>query len=1052
MASAGGGAGPAATLFDYVVVVAVQDGAPYVKWCFPPGREKDPLVENIKQFCFPDIEQYPKSKVKAETFSFVLTEGDGAKRWGYCRRMLEPGEGKRYPQCFCIVSFIPCFSIFSTILSHVIQRGGYTTHSLNYCSVLLDAVYRQPLPPPGGSFNVTVRSIVDAKPEHFFFTRPDDSDSMFDYVNFEPLLHMLDAINVISVFTSLLVERRVIFIADELSVLSSCVQAAVALLYPFSWQHVYIPVLPSSLLTFCCAPMPFVVGILRSSVAELNKLSDAMEEVAIVDIDRNKFLSDTASHDFGLLPGNVAAPLLKAVAGACKTVKSKYSLKNRMAALKDKKARSNSDADGADGGEKGGEKGSGNKMSPEEARNLANAFIAFFVDLMGNYRSFIVASRDPATNQTSLKFDKAAFLDDQPPDARRLMEMFVESQMFEVFVQERAKTQRLNTGRFEQRVTMYMQSLPLDDMSSSDKRKAVSRFTMYENGEISREDITKSVNQMLENDKKAAIASATPSLDGSGDSWAPSSILMEGTLTKLGGHATKLKLINRGNWRSRWCQLSPTHLAYFKCRGDPRPAGVIALKDVVSVSFTGHNDLIKKPNCLEIQTPGRAYYLLTESLDDGDKWSKAISRARQTLASQSHHHQPVFAAAGGARASPSTGRSHLGHHAATSSSSSSSSGVGSSSGSIPARPARRPTPPRGPPVSSSLPAIPSPSPSAPTTTNATAPAAKFAPTTPPLVQSNSDRSIRTRLQATAAPSSLASTSASVLTSASSSASSASASGGAGRPVRALPARPTATYVAESPLHISGGGTIRALDDAQIGGYHAATTRSGGSPYSRPVVAGNFTMRPQNQRATIQNARTQHKTNSDDVSASKASFLYRDLGGATGQRTMRSPSAADAGAPLPPPPPSTFPNPSRTGGGSGAVMPNRFRAVERAGSDVTPGLARSALSASESSGSSIAAGNRATVAAKPASPGIERTSSSPSITKRTIKQGAATLGRRTVNPVAAASRPAAGGSPDSMSRTLQRGTVFDKPTASASTSSSGANPAPSRNHLEVSAVF
>jgi hypothetical protein len=28
MASAGGGAGPAATLFDYVVVVAVQDGSP----------------------------------------------------------------------------------------------------------------------------------------------------------------------------------------------------------------------------------------------------------------------------------------------------------------------------------------------------------------------------------------------------------------------------------------------------------------------------------------------------------------------------------------------------------------------------------------------------------------------------------------------------------------------------------------------------------------------------------------------------------------------------------------------------------------------------------------------------------------------------------------------------------------------------------------------------------------------------------------------------------------------------------------------------------------
>jgi hypothetical protein len=117
------------------------------------------------------------------------------------------------------------------------------------------------------------------------------------------------------------------------------------------------------------------------------------------------------------LPGNVAAPLLKVVAAACKTVKSKYSLKNRMAALKDKKARSNADAD--DGGDKVSDKNS-SRMSPEDSRNLANAFIAFFVDIMGSYRSFIVASRDPSTGQAQLKFDKASFLDTQPPDARRV--------------------------------------------------------------------------------------------------------------------------------------------------------------------------------------------------------------------------------------------------------------------------------------------------------------------------------------------------------------------------------------------------------------------------------------------------------------------------------------------------------------------------------------------------------------------------------------------------------------------------------------------------------
>lgn len=38
------------------------------------------------------------------------------------------------------------------------------------------------------------------------------------------------------IFVSLLLERRIIFCATKLSVLSSCIQAAVALVYPFTWQ------------------------------------------------------------------------------------------------------------------------------------------------------------------------------------------------------------------------------------------------------------------------------------------------------------------------------------------------------------------------------------------------------------------------------------------------------------------------------------------------------------------------------------------------------------------------------------------------------------------------------------------------------------------------------------------------------------------------------------------------------------------------------------------------------------------------------------------------
>ncbi len=34
-----------------------------------------------------------------------------------------------------------------------------------------------------------------------------------------------------------------------------------SLLYPFAWPHVYVPVLPTTLLHFLEAPVPFIMGL-----------------------------------------------------------------------------------------------------------------------------------------------------------------------------------------------------------------------------------------------------------------------------------------------------------------------------------------------------------------------------------------------------------------------------------------------------------------------------------------------------------------------------------------------------------------------------------------------------------------------------------------------------------------------------------------------------------------------------------------------------------------------------------------------------------------------
>ena len=55
-------------------------------------------------------------------------------------------------------------------------------------------------------------------------------------VDLDSLLLVMDEKNIVSIFASMLIERRIIFCSSKLSTLSSCVQTAVALLYPFTWQ------------------------------------------------------------------------------------------------------------------------------------------------------------------------------------------------------------------------------------------------------------------------------------------------------------------------------------------------------------------------------------------------------------------------------------------------------------------------------------------------------------------------------------------------------------------------------------------------------------------------------------------------------------------------------------------------------------------------------------------------------------------------------------------------------------------------------------------------
>ena len=62
-------------------------------------------------------------------------------------------------------------------------------------------------------------------------------------------------------FEAILLEKKVIFVSQSKTVLGYAVETFLAFLFPFKWEHVLIPILPSTLKEYITAPVPLIVGI-----------------------------------------------------------------------------------------------------------------------------------------------------------------------------------------------------------------------------------------------------------------------------------------------------------------------------------------------------------------------------------------------------------------------------------------------------------------------------------------------------------------------------------------------------------------------------------------------------------------------------------------------------------------------------------------------------------------------------------------------------------------------------------------------------------------------
>ncbi|KAG5884190.1 hypothetical protein JTB14_020713 [Gonioctena quinquepunctata] len=148
------------------------------------------------------------------------------------------------------------------------------------------------VPPPGGP---QVRFSIGAGDRQAL--QPPLSPSLpVTHTSVNLLFHQLGIRNVLVLFCAIMTEHKILFHSKSYNRLTEACRALTAVMYPFRYTHVYIPLLPAPLVEVLSTPTPFIMGVHSSLKSEVAELMD----VIVADLDGGSIT----------IPDGISLPLL----------------------------------------------------------------------------------------------------------------------------------------------------------------------------------------------------------------------------------------------------------------------------------------------------------------------------------------------------------------------------------------------------------------------------------------------------------------------------------------------------------------------------------------------------------------------------------------------------------------------------------------------------------------------------------------------------------------------------------------------------------------------
>nr|XP_033784044.1 DENN domain-containing protein 5A isoform X2 [Geotrypetes seraphini] len=381
-------------------------------------------------------------------------------------------------KCICLIAPMSFMNACKKVLEQLHQAvTSPQPPPLPLESYIYNILYEVPLPPAGRSlkFSGVYGPIICQRPST-------NELPLFDFPGKE-VFELLGVENVVQLFTCALLEFQILLYSQHYQRLMTVAETITALMFPFQWQHVYVPILPASLLHFLDAPVPYLMGLHSNGLDDRSKLELPQEaNLCFVDIDNHfielpedlpqfpnklEFIQEISEilMTFGIPPegslhcsesasklknlrscdlasdkrnGNIAeSPLdsyellkknetiarLQALVKRTGVSLEKLEMREETFSNKDVKV----------------------QCDEEELRNyqlniqIREVFANRFTQMFADYEVFVIQpSQDKeswfSNREQMQNFDKASFLSDQPEPYLPFLSRFLETQMFASFI------------------------------------------------------------------------------------------------------------------------------------------------------------------------------------------------------------------------------------------------------------------------------------------------------------------------------------------------------------------------------------------------------------------------------------------------------------------------------------------------------------------------------------------------------------------------------------------------------------------------------------------